>query len=189
MKTALRTLLRSFALLLLAALIPSQPAFAQKGKGRDCLAELGPLPPLVHGRATVIDGDTIRLDGYAPSVRLWGIQAPELRNKQTSEELVTGMRARAALADIMGRHNDDVVCLPTKYDRHCRTVARCHTAGATPADQTWLSEEMLTRGYAYGAWLDDVGPDQPALGQRFYDLEATARAEKRGLWKDWSAEK
>lgn len=71
-----------------------------------------------QGRVSaVVDGDTFHVAGFSPSVRLWGVDAPE-RNE-------TGFfEAGAALSRfIRGR---TLKCEIVERDRYGRAVARCH---------------------------------------------------------------
>ena len=117
--------LKTFPLALLA-LAPALSA-AARAEDRSCRAK--PVPPPIEGRASAVDGDTL---AFAPSavvgtgavtrIRLWGVQAPEPRDKQTGQETVAGMVARSALAD---RLSGPIRCEPGKWDRYCRLVATC----------------------------------------------------------------
>jgi endonuclease YncB( thermonuclease family) len=61
---------------------------------------MGALPPSWDGQAFAIDGHTLGAVGLKPQIRIWGIQGPELRDA-ASIERVAGMRARAALEDLL----------------------------------------------------------------------------------------
>lgn len=138
-----------------------------------------PVPELVEGRAFAVDGDTLAIPGQ-PRIRLWGIQAPELRDSATKRETPEGMIARAALADLLDG-DAPTRCVPTKWDRYCRLVAVCHTAGA----DIDLGQAMLIRGMAYTAWLDDT-PGKTGVEPAMYaSAESLARKTKRGLWRAW----
>jgi endonuclease YncB( thermonuclease family) len=153
------------------------PAGADTPK-KDC----GQLPGTFEGLVFSGDGDTIYGVGYAPSIRLWGIQAPELRDKQTGQESTAGMRTRAALEDLLAASGHRAKCEPRKWDRYCRVVASC-SAGTTD-----VSLELLKGGMAYGFWLSDTAPDKVALSVSYATAEAEARKARRGLWKDWLGE-
>lgn len=168
-------------LLAALALIASvSAAFAQPQPPKDCTATMGPLPTEpITGQASVIDGDTIAILGLRPHVRLWGVQAPELRDKQTGRETLPGIRARAALADLIDRNDRlQVSCRATKYDRYCRLVAFCIA-------EEDVGAALIAQGFAYAAWLDDAAPGQPEIGARYARLETKARKERRGFWQEW----
>lgn len=78
------------------------------------------------GEALVIDGDTLALDGR--TVRLWGIDAPEIRQtcaNGNGDRYRCGIAAARALETIIiGR---DVTCTAIDTDRYGRDVARCAT--------------------------------------------------------------
>lgn len=189
------------ALLATVALtVLSLPAFAQQtlplqannaelpAKCRD-----KPVPARVDGHAYAMDGDTIAVVGLPPHIRIWGIQAAELRDKEKGER-VTGMQARAALEDLLNNAGHRVQCRPTKWDRYCRLVAFCEAQQMedangvlrTPQDLGW---RLLDLGLAYGFYLDDVIPDRPELSLFYASAEAQARKERRGLWPQWLGEK
>ena len=178
----MKTLGLAVALIVTGMAALALPALAQPAK--DC----GAVPDEVAGPASVIDGDTIAIQGLKPHIRLWGVQAPELRDKGTNQETVPGMRARAALAELMTFGGGDVTCRPTKFDRYCRLVAICMAPRGDyhPEDIGWA---MIDRGFAYGAWLEDVAPGQPALGRNYAWIEHQARKDRRGLWPAWLGEK
>jgi endonuclease YncB( thermonuclease family) len=174
---------------LLAALLSlSTAAHAQQtGKPADC----GALPETWSGTAFAIDGDTLAGVGLKPHIRIWGIQAPELRDA-AKQETVPGMRARAALADMITAGAGGVSCRVTKFDRYCRLVAVC-VAGKDDAFTTdtalHLGMRMLAAGMAYGFYLEDVPPTRPDLGERYDRAEFSAREKRIGLWKMWLGEK
>lgn len=150
-----------------------------------------PVPELVVGEAFSIDGDTIAIAGK-PHIRIWGIQAPELRDKKTGQETVPGMRARAALEELLKPARHQVSCAPTKWDRYCRLVAICDTAypsKAIYAESIELGWTMLDAGLAYGFYLDDAVAGRNDLSRSYATAESMARAERRGLWKEWLGEK
>ncbi len=164
-------LLRLAALLVLASTAAAAADLSCRDK---------PLPPAVEGQASAVDGDTLVVAG-SPRLRLWGIQAPELRDKASGRETRPGMAARAALADLLLA--GPVECRPSKWDRYCRLVATCTAAGRD------LSASLLERGMAYGFMLDDPLPGAPDRGAQravaYSRHEATARTARAGLWREW----
>ena len=86
--------------------------------------------------ANVHDGDTLTLDGS--KVRLWGIDAPELKQKCGGS--ACGVVARDPLRDLVqGRV---VTCVQVDRDRYQRVVASCQVG------DTDLGEAMVRSGNA-----------------------------------------
>lgn len=152
-------------------------------KAPDC----GALPKEWSGEAYVIDGMTLGGSGLKPSLRLWGIQAAELRDRQSGAETVAGMRVRAALADLLEQAGHKVKCRMVRWDRECRAVAQC-LAETSPAPLD-LGGYLLASGLAYAVHLDEALPWEARAGQRYAGAEAEARKAKRGLWPVWLGEK
>lgn len=120
---------------------------------------------VLTGRANVLDGDTIEVQGRR--IRLHGIDAPE--NDQICERSGRpwrcGQEATAALRSHLGGRS--VTCHEVDVDRFGRSVARC-----------------LVNGQDVNAWLVRNGW---ALAYRRYSDayvadEAQARAARRGIW-------
>lgn len=151
-------------------------AGAMAQPGRECRDK--PLPASNTGEAFAVDGDTLAFAGQ-PRVRLWGIQAPELRDKASQRESRAGMQAREALDEMLAKDRAHTICTPAKWDRYCRLVATCTASG------TDLSRALLDRGMAYTGWLEDTVRGQPSLSAAYAAAETTARRERRGLWKVW----
>ncbi len=118
------------------------------------------------GRASVIDADTIELQGQ--KIRLLGIDAPESRQActdQAGQPWRCGQKAALALADKIGQAT--VRCEGKSKDRYKRLIAVC-----------WLGSEDLN------AWLVGEGW---ALAYRRYSkayipAEEAARNARKGLW-------
>jgi len=168
------------ALALLLAL--AGPALAQSNSSKppDCTASNGPLPETWTGQAFVIDGDTLAGAGLKPHIRVWGIQAPELRDKHSGQEALPGVLARAWMAELLVKADQKVTCRPTKYDRYCRLVALCRTT-----DQTDLGAAMIYAGYAYTYYLEEVLPWAATTSLNYARLENDARQRRAGLWREW----
>ncbi|WP_421994032.1 thermonuclease family protein [Reyranella sp.] len=157
---------------------PSRP------DGPDCAAQ-GPLPATWSGEAYVADGNTIVGVGLKAPIRLWGVQAPELRDAAKAET-VPGMRARATLQDLLDRADHKLKCRPIRFDRDCRIVAHCTVNDALGGD---IGSGLIAAGMAYGIDLNETLAFEPHAGQRYATAEAEARKQRRGLWKEWLGEK
>jgi len=137
------------------------------------------LGPVELVRTFAIDGQTLGGTGLKAHLRIWGIQAPELRDT-TRVENVPGMRARAFLADLLAKADHKVKCRPARFDRECRIVAQCSVG-----DGGDLGGSMIAGGMAYGFELDEALPWESRAGQRYADAEFEARKARRGLWPAW----
>lgn len=123
----------------------------------------------VVGRATITDGDTIRIGDIR--IRLQGIDAPE--SGQSCEDAAgrlypCGGRAANKLDALVGRQT--VACRRDDTDRYGRVVGTC---------------EMLTTGDSLNAYMVRTGW---ALAYRQYATayvadEAAAQEAKNGLWQ------
>ena len=114
----------------------------------------------------VIDGDGLRINGQ--TVRLWGIDAPELRQtcQQGGKGYACGELARDALQRAVGGSLPR--CEAVSTDRYGRTVARCFVAGRD------LAAVMVADGWAV---------DWPRYSRGAYaSMQDTAQAAKRGQW-------
>lgn len=115
----------------------------------------------------VSDGDTIRVvaDGKQIKIRLHGIDAPE-RGQDFGNVATKGVRSLLA-----GRQ---VSIKQTDTDRYGRAVAIVYADGLN------VNEAMLTNGWAW------VYPKYCLQGfcEQWRQMEAAARADKKGLWRD-----
>lgn len=122
------------------------------------------------GRANVIDGDTIAIEGLQSRIRLNGIDAPE--GRQTCDDAqgkryLCGSRSADALRDLIGR-NGRVDCKETDRDRYGRIVAICHSNGRE------INREMVRLGWAV---------DFVRYSNGLYAVEEKeAQTARRGLW-------
>lgn len=115
----------------------------------------------LSGSATVHDGDTIKIGRQ--SIRLWGIDAVELR--QTCGDVKCGELARDMLKDIVANRN--VTCT-AKGRSYKRIVATCMVGDVD------VAALMAARGMAYDATRYSKG---------FYkDAQDSARLQNIGLW-------
>lgn len=137
----------------------------------------------VAGRATVVDGDTIAVEGAPSRIRIDGIDAPEgaqVCKGANGVDYLCGPMASQALAELIGR-NGRVSCSPKTVDRYGRQVAVCEIGGKD------IGREMVRLGWA----VDYV----QYSGGRYAREQAEAKAAKRGIWVgsfqmpwDWRAE-
>jgi endonuclease YncB( thermonuclease family) len=140
-----------------------------------------------QGQAFAIDGHTLGGIGLKPHLRIWGIQTADLRDKQSGQEAVAGMRARAALEDLLAKSDHKLKCRLMRFDRPaCQVVAQCSLDDAQAGD---LGGAMIAAGMAYGFGLDDAPTWEPRAGQRYADAEFEARKARRGMWATWLGEK
>lgn len=144
--------------------------------------ECGPLPAAFEGVGFVDDGDTISVVGVRPGIRLWGLNAAELRDHQRAETMA-GMKARALVADLLAAADNKVRCEPIEWDKYCRVVSTCLTG--TGVDLTMAA---LKAGLAYGFYLAKH-PQNVDTALAYSRAETEARRERRGLWPVWMGEK
>ncbi|WP_244498043.1 thermonuclease family protein [Aureimonas sp. AU40] len=130
-----------------------------------------PAAERIEGRATVVDGDTLAIEGTKARIRLYGMDAPE--SSQTCDDAagkryLCGSRAAQYLADLIGR-SGRVTCFEEDRDRYGRIVAECATPG-----NVVLNAAMVKAGWAieYKQYSDG----------RYSQEEAEAKAAKRGIW-------
>ena len=122
--------------------------------------------PAVAGRASVIDGDTLEVQGRR--IRLWGVDAPE--GRQTCTRAGASYRCGQVAANQLDRHiaGRPVVCVQVGVNRYRRVVARCAVAGEDLGG--WLVREGYAVRYPEYA------------GTAYLVEEAAARRARRGVW-------
>ena len=96
----------------------------------------------VEGATRIIDGDTLAIEGLEPSIRLFGIDAPEKGEPG-------GAEATAFLKGLV--HGAEIRCQPTGVDPHRRLVARCERGGMD------LGRALIEAGYAVEWCRDSAG--------------------------------
>ena len=118
---------------------------------------------------SVHDGDTITvtLDQHRTKLRLSSIDAPELAQPN-------GVESRDFLARLV--LNKDVQVEQHGQDRYHRTLADISIDGKN------VNQALVAAGFAW--WYRKYAADDTVLR----DLEAKARAARRGLWADAGAE-
>jgi endonuclease YncB( thermonuclease family) len=129
------------------------------------------VPPFGPGAEIVaVDGDTIRAANGA-EYRIFGIDAPELRQTCTEangKSWLCGRAAKAKLTILLKRGN--VNCEAKSTDNYGRTVAVCSADGVPD-----LGEALVRDGYAI-----DLGG---AIGNPYAAAETEAKEAKHGIWR------
>ena len=118
-------------------------------------------PPII-GQATVIDGDTIRIDNI--KIRLLGIDAPD---KGKDPQSVFYVPAQEVLANFIGQKK--ITCRPTGDKSYDRIVAICFLGKID------LSAHMVEQGYAVDWYNYSKGA--------YADEMMIAKQKKLGIWK------
>lgn len=126
--------------------------------------------PHIEGRAQVIDGDTIAVEGTNERIRLYGIDAPEGKQScddEKGDRYLCGSKSAEALAEMIGR-NGRVICYEEDRDRYGRIVGSCYKG------DLYLNEEMVRTGWAleYTQYSDG----------RFTHSQNDAQLSHNGLW-------
>jgi len=150
------------------------------------------MPKTWEGLAFAMDGNTIAGIGLKAPIRLWGIRAPELRDKD-GQETVLGMRARAALEDMLTAGEHKVSCRVSHWDSTCRLVAQCTVTAEWPTGSKAQSHDLALRlvedGLAYGFRLDEALAWDKDAGAKIAHFEVLARQARKGLWPSWLGER
>jgi len=177
---------KAIVLLACAMVAAASPVFA-RAKRAPCVPEHATLPATIDGEGFAVDGDTIVLlvagQRFA-EVRLFGIDAPELRGRASREETQAGLRARDALDRLLSSGSDHVRVIPIEHDRYCRIVGRIEVEGRD------VAEAMLRGGWAYvfTSWAFARGRD-PGLAKSYIAVQREARDASAGLWSRWLGER
>lgn len=177
--------MKAIALLACAILAVACPALGRAT--RPCVPERASLPGLIDGEGYAVDGDTIVLlvEGQRfGEIRLFGIDAPELRGRASKEETQAGLRSRDALDRLLSAGGDRVRVIPIEHDRYCRIVGRIEVDGRD------VAEAMLRGGWAYvfTTWAFARGRD-PDLAKSYIAVQRQARDASAGLWPKWLGER
>jgi micrococcal nuclease len=151
-----------------------------------CLAAVG-LHALAHGPAqrnpvfsgvviSVLDGDTfkVRTKGWGDwTVRLWGIDAPEL-------DQPFGQEAKKHLSRVVLNKHVVVEDYTGKNGVEVR-VGEAFVESDKPPKQDNVNEVMVAAGFAWWERLPDNSDLRYAMN-RLMRAEEAARQAKRGLW-------
>jgi endonuclease YncB( thermonuclease family) len=121
--------------------------------------------PGVSGRVTVIDGDTIKIEGHV--VRLFGIDAPELAQscEREGKAWSCGAAAKTFLDHLVQQQN--VRCDENGTDAYSRMLGICYIGDMD------LNASMVLSGFALAF---------RRYSDRYVIEESQARAAHAGLW-------
>ncbi|MFA5291872.1 MAG: thermonuclease family protein [Phycisphaerae bacterium] len=134
--------------------------------------------PVLCMVAAIIDGDTIKVDigGETETVRLIGIDTPEIANSQNTGQEYFGTEAAQYTKQLI--ENKLVYLIPDpmqsdrdKYGRILRYVFL--------KDGTFINAKLIREGYAYNYIYE---PFQ--FMKYFYTLEKLAKEDRFGMWAD-----
>ncbi len=126
----------------------------------------------------VVDGDTFWIDdgsGEGVKIRLIGIDAPERRNTGTKLKGYYGDEASLYLTKMLQGQKVRLEYDAGRYDRYSRTLAY-----AWLEDGTFVNAILVKEGYADVMTI----PPNVKYAERFKELAAKARRQKKGLWKE-----
>lgn len=123
-------------------------------------------PTSIAAQVEVIDGDTIKIDGI--NIRLFGIDAPELKQKCKDNKNIEWDCGKCAKAFLQGMLAiSEVKCEAKGNDKYKRTVAICFVNG------TDLNKEIVKAGY---------GIAYKQYSKKYAAEEVLAKTYKRGIW-------
>lgn len=147
---------------LVSLLLPSMLAGCDPDAGDRC----GPSVAVVE---RAVDGDTVELEG-GRRVRYLLVDTPEISGEASE---CFGPEARQLNADLVEGQEVEL-----SYDRQCeddfdRLLAYVSVQGRE------VNRVLVERGFACVLYIPPNGEDRL---EEFESLEATARAEDRGLW-------
>jgi endonuclease YncB( thermonuclease family) len=170
------------ALALVLAAASAVPAVAQTSRGAPACGE---LPKTWEGTAYAASGDSLSGVDLKNTIKLWGIRAAEMPS-------VPGMRARAALEDMLGSGENKVSCRMTGWDFACRAVAQCTISAAWPTGSVAQPHDLALRlaedGWVYGAGLNEPPSWDKDANAKVAHFESIARQARKGLWPHWLGE-
>jgi len=164
------------AAFLAALLVLPLPAMAQT---------CGALPKSWDGVAYAASGDTLEGLGLKSRIGLWGIRAPDMPS-------MPGMRARAALEDMLAGSDHKVSCRFVAWGESCRALAQCTVIAEWPAGSKAQPHDLAVRlvedGLAWGSGLGAPPDWDKDASERIAHFEAISRKAHKGLWPDWLGE-
>lgn len=113
------------------------------------------------------DGDTliVRVDSQIKTIRLYGIDCPELGQKPY------GKQARSRIEQLLPPHSE-IRAIAINYDSYNRLIAEVWMADIC------INTQLLLEGYAVAYYRHLIGEYR----QRYKEAEAIARSQKLKFW-------
>lgn len=126
----------------------------------------------------VVDGDTLDIDipdgNYSHTrIRLWGVDTPETKDPRTGPMYYGKEASDFATKLALGKQ----VTIYLEKEKYSRDKYHRLLAYVQLPDSNFLNEELLSEGYAYADLRFKHG-----LYNKYKQLEALARSQKKGLW-------
>jgi micrococcal nuclease len=118
-----------------------------------------------NGVLITSDGLAIRMEG----IRLPSAKADRAPGLYTDQAFATARQLTRATSVTL-------TAVPPKQDRYDRL--RAQVFAASPSDTIWVQQRLLELGLARVS----VSPDRTECAVEFYAAEASARANRRGIW-------
>jgi endonuclease YncB( thermonuclease family) len=180
--------MKALAVLTSLVAVAAVPALGQSRSDSNCT--VSDLPKTWEGKAFAVSGDTLAGSGLNRPIHLWGIRAPE---GEFGPNGFPGMRARAALADMLLSGEHQVSCrMVGKLDGRCQPLAQCTITAAWPNGSVPQPHDLALRlvedGYAIGVGLEAPPAWDKDAGEKIAHFEALSRQARKGLWPDWLGE-
>jgi endonuclease YncB( thermonuclease family) len=124
----------------------------------------------IKGFVIISDGDTIKVNGS--KIRLYGIDAPELKQKCYSNKVKIncGIEAKAKIAEIIS--DNEVFCSELDTDKYNRTDGNCYFIDKA-GKKINIGQKMVTSGYALA---------YKTYSMRFVLNELYAKITMSGIW-------
>ncbi len=125
----------------------------------------------INGKAMVHDGDTVRVDNK--KIRLYGIDAPELKQKCYANKMKVscGEEARDNLIKIINGNN--LFCSDLDTDKYGRTDGNCYFIDEN-YKKVNIGQKLVSGGYALA---------YQTYSLRFVVNELYAKSTMSGIWK------
>ncbi len=133
----------------------------------------------------VVDGDTVDIDvedgEYEHTrIRLWGVDTPETKHPQTGVMHFGPEAADFTTKSALGKEVTVYLDIENRTRGYYgRLLAYVHLPGSDS-----LNELLLTEGFAYA----DLRFDH-SLYNKYKQLEAAARSQEKGLWKEVTSDR
>lgn len=125
----------------------------------------------IVGRPAIHDGDTVKLSGK--NIRLYGIDAPELKQKcfKDNQKINCGIEARDRLKEIVG--SNEVFCSDLDTDKYNRTNGNCYFSDKDGMKIN-IGQKLVSSGYALA---------YQTYSLRFVVNEFYAKTSMLGIWQ------